>query len=194
MTFDETPRPVVPTSVGGRLLVATPILRDGVFDDTVVFVLAHGDDGTLGVVLNQPLDESIRDTLPRWHDLADAPGQLFAGGPVDTATLVGVATTEEGGEGFAAVPGALPCFTMDLDLDATLAATHVTHLRMFSGYAGWGPGQLQAEILAGAWFVTDARHSDVYTAHPELLWEKVLRRQPDSRRWFIHYPDDPQFN
>lgn len=186
--------PRVPEVIGGRLLISTPVIGDENFDHTVVLMLGHTPEGALGVTLNRPLDVTIRDTLPEWDSLVSQPAQMFSGGPVEATMLVGVAGTDVGGEHFAEVPGALGCWTLDLDQDAALAATHVTALRIFSGYAGWGAGQLEAEIRAGAWFVVEPLFTDIFTSNPDNLWETVLRRQHNSARWFTHYPDDPSLN
>jgi len=170
------------------------MLRDGVFDNTVVFMLAHSIEGSLGVVLNQPSTEPVSATMSDWSELTTPPQDLFVGGPVSEDTLIGVAVTAVAGEGFARVPGPLECHTMDLEVDSALAATHVTNLRIFSGYAGWGPGQVQSEIDAGGWFVADAYLGDVFTPNPNALWHQVLGRQVDSRRWYLNYPDDPSQN
>ena len=179
---------------GGRLLISTPMLRDGVFNNTVVYLLAHSIEGSLGVVLNQPSDEPVGTTMSDWSALASPPRDLFVGGPVAEDTLIGVSVTTVGGEGFARVPGPLDCHTMDLEVDSALAATHVTNLRIFAGYAGWGPGQVQSEIDAGGWFVAEAYLGDVFSPEPEALWEQVLSRQADSRRWYLNYPDNPNHN
>lgn len=187
-------RPTVPGVIAGRLLISTPVIGDGNFDHTVVLMLGHTNEGALGVTLNRPLEMTVEEALPQWHDLSSRPERMFSGGPVESTMLVGVAGSEVGGEYFAAVPGPLDCWTLDLDQDPALAATHVTALRIFAGYAGWGAGQLEGEIRAGAWFVADALHTDVFAADPEGLWETVLRRQPNSSRWFSQYPDDPSVN
>jgi putative transcriptional regulator len=67
-------------------------------------------------------------------------------------------------------------------------------LRVFAGYAGWGPEQLETEIAEGAWFVTDARDSDRISPRPETLWSDVLRRQDDDVRFWTTFPDDPSAN
>ena len=67
--------------------------------------------------------------------------------------------------------------------------------RVFVGYAGWGVGQLEAEIDEGSWFVVDAEPvRDVFGAHPDGLWADVLRRQPGRTAWFANAPEDPTTN
>ena len=65
---------------------------------------------------------------------------------------------------------------------------------MFAGYAGWGPGQLQAEIDEGAWYVLSGEPTDAFLAEPEQLWPAVLRRQGGDFAIVATYPDDPMLN
>jgi putative transcriptional regulator len=178
----------------GRLLLATPALDDPNFERAVIFVLDHDEDGALGVVLNRASAVTVRDTLLSWHDLASEPRVLFGGGPVEPTAIVALGSS---------VPGVLPdgwtpilerVRLVDLDDDPALAAADLEHLRIFAGYAGWAPGQLEDELLQGAWFAVDAEPGDVFTDHPEGLWHAVLRRQPDQLRLLATFPDDPTMN
>jgi putative transcriptional regulator len=67
-------------------------------------------------------------------------------------------------------------------------------LRIFAGYAGWSPGQLQDEIDEGAWYVVEAETGDAFTNNPEDLWRTVLRRQTGDLALMATFPDDPTLN
>jgi putative transcriptional regulator len=84
--------------------------------------------------------------------------------------------------------------TLDLGSAPEALGPHVGPLRVFAGYAGWGPGQLEGEIAAGGWFVVDARPEDAFSHDPAALWRSVLRRQPGRLALFGLYPDDPSAN
>src|SRR4249920_3247084 len=131
---------VLPTK--GRLLVATPPLEDPHFDRTVVFVLEHHDDGAIGVVINRPSFESLDEPLDRWIDLQSAPSSVFSGGPVEENALIALAETkvllDEGGEHLSPISGTIA--SADLSADPALVAGEVRGVRVFRGYAGWGPG------------------------------------------------------
>jgi putative transcriptional regulator len=75
------------------------------------------------------------------------------------------------------------------DVPVRLAAA-----RVFAGYAGWGAGQLEAEIDAGAWFVVDADERDIFDVDPDQLWSRVLRRQPGWLKVLAQFPLDPAVN
>jgi putative transcriptional regulator len=83
---------------------------------------------------------------------------------------------------------------LDLTEEPTTAFGVVERIRVFAGYAGWGAGQLEAEIAAQAWFVVDSRPQDVFSEQPERLWRDVLRRQPGQLAFVATYPPDPSLN
>jgi len=180
----------------GRLLVATPPLDDPNFDRTVVYMLEHHDEGAIGVVINRPSDESLGDPLNRWEDLQAAPGSVFQGGPVETDALIALAFTKqpvtETNDELSPVSGRVA--SADLTTDPAFVAGLVNSVRVFRGYAGWGPGQLEGEIEAGAWLVLDAEPDDVFTELPDELWRIVLRRQGGRLAWLADAPDDLSAN
>jgi putative transcriptional regulator len=180
----------------GRLLVATPPLEDANFDRSVIFMLEHHDEGAIGVVLNRPSIESLDEPLDRWIDLQSAPSSIFAGGPVEESALIALAETiaplTESGDYLSPVSGTIA--SADLTADPALVAAEVRGVRVFRGYAGWGPGQLEGEIDAGAWLVLDSEPSDVFSGNPDELWRTVVRRQPGRLSWLADVPDDLSSN
>ncbi|MFC7309846.1 YqgE/AlgH family protein [Streptomyces monticola] len=182
------------SSLTGRLLVATPALADPNFDRAVVLLLDHDDEGSLGVVLNRPTPVDVGDILEDWASLAGEPGVVFQGGPVslDSALGVGVIPGEEGPLGWRRVHGAIGL--VDLETPPELIAAALGSLRIFAGYAGWGPGQLEDELAEGAWYVVESEPGDVSSPVPERLWRAVLRRQRSELAMVATYPDDPSLN
>lgn len=177
-------------SMRGRLLVATPDLRDPNFSRTVVLMLEHGHDGALGVVLNRPIELSVAEVLPAWADLSTAPAFLFVGGPVAPTAVIGLGR----GDG----PVFQPLFdglgTLDLELDPTEYAPTMAGLRVFVGYSGWSTGQLEQEVDAGGWLVLDLLPDDPFSSDPSQLWQRVLRRQGGRVAMFASAPEDPSTN
>ncbi|MBM6404343.1 YqgE/AlgH family protein [Phycicoccus sp. CSK15P-2] len=181
--------------VTGRLLVATPQIEAGVFRRSVVLVLHHADDGAQGIVLNRPVEAEINSVLPGWQAHASHPATMFQGGPVQLDSALGLV----------AVPGDSPepagvrrlfgaVALVDLDTPPILVAAEVSGLRIFAGYAGWSPGQLEEEVATGSWFVVDAESGDAFSAEPEGLWQRVLRRQREPLRWYAWFPPEPEHN
>ncbi len=178
----------------GRILLATPALDDPNFERAVILVLDHDEDGALGVVLNKASQVEVGDTLEGWVELAADPAVVFGGGPVEPTAIVALGSSSVG----VAPDGWTPILErirlVDLDQDPALAAADLDHVRVFAGYAGWAPGQLEDEILQGAWFALDAQPGDVFTDAPDGLWRTVLRRQPDELRLLATFPADPSLN
>jgi putative transcriptional regulator len=180
----------------GRLLVATPPLDDPNFDRTVVYVLEHHDEGAIGVVINRPTDETLDEPLDRWQELQAAPGSVFLGGPVEPDALIALAFAKqpvtEANDELSPVSGRVA--SADLTTDPAFVTGLVDSVRVFRGYAGWGPGQLEGEIEASAWLVLDAEPDDVFTGRPHQLWRTVLRRQGGRLAWLADAPDDLSAN
>ncbi|MCD9154674.1 YqgE/AlgH family protein [Aeromicrobium duanguangcaii] len=181
-------------SVRGQLLVATSAIEAGPFWRSVVYVLDHDEDGALGVIVNRPMESDVDEVLPDWGEVANAPGRLFEGGPVgmDSALAVGVVTdVSVRPVGWRQTAGRVGL----VDLDGPPpAGGELLGLRVFAGYAGWSPEQLEAEIEAGAWLVLPAQDGDLISPIPELLWNEVLRRQRGEVRFWANLPDDPGLN
>ncbi|MDT4987049.1 MAG: putative transcriptional regulator [Micromonosporaceae bacterium] len=182
-------------SLTGRLLVATPALRDPNFERTVVLRVAHEDGGARGVVLNRATEVSVTEVLGSWGALAGEPPVVFEGGPVQPEAAICLARTRpgvDGVSGFNRVAGAIG--TVDLSGDPDTLREGVLGVRVFAGYAGWAPGQLENEISTGSWFVFDALPGDAFAHRPDDLWPMVLRRQGGLLAAVAHYPSDPSLN
>jgi putative transcriptional regulator len=183
-------------SFTGRLLVAAPSMLDPRFHRCVVLVLDHDHTGTLGVILNRQLEVPVREVLPDWTGDVSAPDTLFGGGPVspDSALAVGVldASTSDAPVGWRMMHGRVGL--VDLDTPVELLAGALLGMRIFAGYAGWSPGQLEAEVDEGGWLVVQARDEDIVTSAPDRLWTDVLRRQEGDMRLLATHPADPAMN
>lgn len=175
-------------------MVATSAIDAGPFRRSIVYLLDHDEDGALGVIVNRPMESDVDEVLPAWGDWVNAPGCLFDGGPVamDSALAVGV-VTDAGARplGWRQMAGRVGL----VDLDGPVpSAGEFLGLRVFAGYAGWSPGQLEAEIEEGSWIVVPATDQDLISPAPERLWEEVLRRQGGETRFWATLPDDPGLN
>jgi putative transcriptional regulator len=178
----------------GTLLVAGTGLFDPNFIRTVVLICGRGDDGAFGIVLNRPTDIPVGDHLPGWVEQLARPEVVFVGGPVQPETAVGLARLRGSSApvGFERVEG--PVGLIDLSSPPGEATGHLSSLRVFSGYAGWGRGQLEAEVAAGDWHPVAAEAGDPFTADPGSLWRSVLRRQGGSLAWYADFPPHPSLN
>jgi putative transcriptional regulator len=193
---------VLPVPAAGTLLVAGPSLEDPNFARSVVLLLAFGAaEGALGVVLNRPNDVPVGELLPGWDDLTAPPDSMFVGGPVarDNVICLGrlrgaVAAGEGEVEGISPVPGMPGLATVDLNRSPADMIGAVDTVRIFSGYAGWSPGQLEGELGVGGWLVLPAQLGDAFTSDPSELWRSVLLRSGGRVALYANAPPKLSMN
>lgn len=179
----------------GTLLVAGVGLSDGVFDNAVVLVLDADATGSLGVVLNRLSEFDLETALPGWAELTSFPRSLYDGGPVSKEGAICLASPVRAGE---EPPGWRQLFDrvglLHLDTPLEIARGAYDDLRVFAGYSGWAPGQLDAELAAGMWYVVPCRHADVFDPDPATLWRRVLQRQGGELGLLSTWTPTPEMN
>ena len=182
----------------GRLLVASTRLGDSNFERAVVLLLDHGDDGALGVVLNKPTHVPVEEILEPWQDQARLvpPAVVFRGGPVSPDAVIGLARAAWPQTATAADWRVVltSVGTVDLSIPPDDQPVELGGARLFSGYSGWAPDQLEAELAEGAWFVLDAVAADVFCVDADRLWHDVMRRQGGKLALLATYPSHPSLN
>ena len=178
-------------SLQGCLLISSGGLYDLNFRHTVVLVGEHNADGALGVVLNRALNVTVQERLPSLSDLVPPGEPLFEGGPVQPASAVLVAEFVHPELADILVFGSVGFLVRDATPDIEPS---ILRARVFAGYSGWGPGQLEAEMTVGSWISEPAREDDVFTDAPDLLWSKVIERKGPEYRQLSRVPYDPSMN
>ncbi|MDX6646721.1 MAG: putative transcriptional regulator [Miltoncostaeaceae bacterium] len=184
--------PVAP-ALKGRLLVASPALDDPNFRRTVVLMLEHTADGSVGLVLNRPTPVLAREALPDALGAALAEEErVHQGGPVqpEAVLLLGDFVEPDAAAGIAFGSVGI----VDPEADPAKLESKVRQMRAFGGYAGWAGGQLEAEFAEGAWIDAVGLPSDVFTTEPDSLWSEVLRRKGGRYRLIAQMPEDPSLN
>ena len=176
----------VRTSAQGRLLVASPDIDDSSFRRAVVLMLTHDAEGALGLMLNRPVDVPMAEIFPDWVEVAAPPACVYFGGPVEPDAALGL------GEGPPDREQMIVGLIGAVNLDGR--PEDYRSVRIFAGYSGWAPGQLDGEIARGDWIVVDALVEDVTATAPDGLWRDVLRRQKDRVSIFATAPDDASLN
>ena len=178
-------------SLRGHLLIAGSRLLDPNFRRTVVLIGHHDDEGAVGVVLNRESEFEVAAAVPPLAGLVGPGERLFFGGPVSSQSAVVLADFEhpENAEvvAFDSV-GFLPEETDSESIGGLRRA------RVFAGYAGWGAGQLEAELEEGSWLTEPAMSADVFTGDPDGLWSSVVRRKGPAFRLMSTMPFDPDLN
>jgi putative transcriptional regulator len=182
-------------SLKGNLLIASPMLRDPNFFHSVVLLIQHDENGSLGLVLNRPLDVTVQ---AAWKQLSESPceidGKLNRGGPCNEGLLMALHTDIEIAD--IQVLDGVHFSTAKEAIEQIVSHSQST-VRLFFGYAGWSPGQLESEIAGGSWLLTPAASQHVFEPRDEL-WESLTRKiSHDSLRQWIDpkiVPDDPTVN
>jgi putative transcriptional regulator len=178
-------------SLTGRLLVSGGGLFDPNFRHTVVLVGEHNPEGAVGVVLNRPMDVTVEQAAPPLAVLVDPAEPLFEGGPVAPALPVLLAEVRDPEILDLRVFGSVGFLTDEIPADIR---PEVLRARVFAGHAGWGAGQLEAELEDGSWIIDRATEDDVFTPTPYGLWRRVLERKGPEYAALARVPFDPSMN
>ena len=160
-------------SLKGQLLLASPGLFDPNFRRTVVLVTEHSDEGAAGLVLNRPSEATVGEAIPDLAALAGEEAPVFVGGPVQQEAVLVLAEFDDADEAATLVAGDVGFVPADADFDLLNASTR--RARVFAGYAGWGAGQLESELVQGAWLVAPANPSVFFETDLDEMWEEVVR-------------------
>ncbi len=174
----------------GSFLLSEPTLGDEHFSRTVILVVSYGEEGTMGFILNRPMQLQLSDLGPEF-DLAEL--ELYEGGPVELNTLHYIHTLSD-------LPGAIPIqdgvyWGGDFEALKLKAAEFSSGtIRFFLGYSGWGAGQLEQELQEGTWIVADSHKQAVFYPNADRLWENLIRSQGGEIAGLANYPLDPSWN
>jgi len=183
---------IMAQSLAGQLLLASPALLDPNFSRSVVLIGVHGEDGAMGVVLNRPSTTAVGDAVPQLRDAVGALEPVYVGGPVQASSIVFLAEFLDPTPAGLLVLGRIGFPAPDAGIEELAEAT--ARRRVFAGHAGWGPGQLDAELAGGDWIADRAQPEDVFTDAPEELWSAVLTRKGGSYALIARMPLDPSVN
>jgi putative transcriptional regulator len=179
-------------SFTGHLLIASPGLVDPNFSRTVIAVANHDEDGALGVVLNRPAEVSVSETVPDLAEVVSGDDRLFLGGPVQDDAIVVMAEFDDPGEPHLVITGAIGLVSERTEISRL--AMMDGRRRAFAGYAGWSPGQLEAEVDNEDWFVTEVLPDDLFSDDPAALWSDILERMGGEYRLVARMPVDVSLN
>jgi putative transcriptional regulator len=179
-------------SLKGQLLLASPALFDPNFRRTVVLVTEHTDEGAAGLVLNRPSETAVADAVPDLLPLVDEEERVYFGGPVQESAVLVLAEFEDPEESAMLVVDDVGFVRGDGDFDLLAGATR--RVRVFAGYAGWGPGQLEAELEETSWIVEPSPGPELFPELEDDLWARVLRDRGGVYRVVALMPEDPSLN
>ncbi len=176
----------------GSILISEPSLRDFYFRQSVVLLAEHNADGSFGVIINKPIDATLKDVLKGFSGF-NMP--VFLGGPVKTDSIFFIHTRDD-------IAGSAPIMEglyWGGDIEVVRAMMKLKEIspdeiRFFIGYSGWSPMQLDREISEKSWVLSQTTVHEVITDHPEKLWSEYLKSMGKDYAIWANFPADPSFN
>jgi putative transcriptional regulator len=160
----------------GQLLVADPDLDDNPFAETVILLMSYNREGAMGLVINRPTNVPLAKALDTLKEAQGSDDPVFVGGPVEESAVLALYRSRLG------APNSKKFFedlnvVSDKDFLRKMLTAHTKPdlFRVYFGYAGWGPGQLEAEVKLGAWHVFKGNTNTVFDPDPETLWRRMVR-------------------
>lgn len=178
-------------SLRGKLLVASPALVDPNFARAVVLITEHSEEGAMGMVLNRPSETMLDDLSEELAGVAGS-GPIYVGGPMQRDALVLLAEFSDPSAAAWIVAADVGLASSDLGLSDLEGV--IRRGRMYSGYSGWGAGQLEAELEVDSWIVEPPLPHELFPDDPLSLWSDVLERKGGQYALVARMPADPSVN
>lgn len=177
----------------GKILIAEPFLNDVYFKRSIVFLTEHNDEGSIGFVLNKPVNLQINEVI---NDFPLFDGNISVGGPVSTNTVHYIHTLGE------LVPNSVPvCSNIywggDFETVKNLVSNGLinkSQIRFFLGYSGWMPKQLEDELSQNSWLVSNIEPSVVMEHNMGEAWKDLLKVLGSKYKMWINSPENPSLN
>jgi putative transcriptional regulator len=177
----------------GRILISEPFLMDNYFKRSIVLITEHSEEGTVGFVLNKPVNMKVNEIMT---DFPDIDAVVSLGGPVQTNTLHYIHTLGDiipnsmkiienvywGGE-FEVIKRLLESGSLNNE-----------NIRFFLGYSGWQSNQLEDELSDNAWVVADIHPEEIMTPMNKFFWNITLNRLGKKYQMWSNFPENPQMN
>lgn len=168
------------SNLSGKLLIAMPGMGDPRFEHAVVYICAHSEEGAMGLIVNKPAPELRFSDLLEQLEIPLGDGyrdiRVHFGGPVETGRGFVLHSSEYQSEAGTLEVDAATSMTATTDVLADMAAGHGPELSFMAlGYSGWGPGQLESEILDNGWLTGDAREDILFGRANEHKWTAALK-------------------
>jgi len=177
----------------GKVLISEPFLGDVYFKRSVVLITEHNKEGSVGFVINKPVDIKMGDVM---QDFPEAELLLSMGGPVGTDTIHFIHTLGK------IIPNSVPVYDnlywggdfkvlKDFFRKGEVESGQV---RFFIGYSGWAPGQLEGEINRDSWLIARLSSQNIMANRSEDTWKKALTRLGKKYKLWAGFPDNPDLN
>jgi len=193
MDFINFNRPKIDDKpASGKLLIAEPFLGDPGFSRAVVLLCEHGDEGSVGFILNQATEYTLGDLLP---DIYTPELKIYKGGPVQADTLHMLHRLPEQLGGIEVAPNVFWGGSYEGLRNLIVSGTYSPDdLHLFLGYSGWAPEQLVNEMKEGSWLVTSMVDKILFDTAPENIWKRSIALLGPDHSYLANMPTDPQLN
>jgi len=176
----------------GRILISEPLLNDSYFKRSVVLLTEHTENGSVGFVLNKPVDLQITDVV---RDFPPFDTQLYVGGPVGKDTIHYIHTLGE------LIPNSVHVkenIYWGGDFDSIKESIREglidpSQIRFFLGYSGWSPKQLEGEIENNAWLISEVESSRIMSPDNNM-WKGILNELGNRYKIWTNVPENPALN
>ena len=174
--------PALPDTITGKpgpgmFLVAKRALDDSHFGQSVIYLVEHGEEGTLGLIVNRSSDVRLSEAVPDIEDKLETAHALYYGGPVGLPMILMLVRSDSATEGMAHVVDDVYISSDRRVLDEVLAAKKPdSELRFYIGHSGWAAGQLDFELVRGDWHVVAAGTEAIFSGETDLLWNRLIER------------------
>jgi putative transcriptional regulator len=189
--FFQTENTLLPQK--GRILISEPFLMDNYFKRSIVLITEHSDEGTVGFVLNKPVNMKVNEIV---SDFPEIEAVVSIGGPVQTNTLHYIHTLGD------IIPNSMKVIDNiywggEFDVIKRLlesGSLNQENIRFFLGYSGWQSNQLEDELSENAWVVADIGPEEIMSPMNKFFWNKTLHRLGKKYQMWANFPENPQMN
>ncbi len=189
--FFQTENTLLPQK--GRILISEPFLMDNYFKRSIVLITEHNEDGTIGFVLNKPINMKVNEIA---SDFPPINSVVSLGGPVQTNTLHYLHTLGD------IIPGSIKVMDTiywggEYEVIKRLLESGILtneNIRFFLGYSGWQSNQLEDELNDNAWVVADIHSNEIMIPMSKYFWNKTLHRLGKKFQMWSNFPENPQMN
>lgn len=177
----------------GKILISEPFLRDATFGRSVVLLIDHTEEGSMGLIINKQLPIFVNDIIKEFKYIEDIP--LYKGGPIATDTLFYLHTLAD-------ISGAIPISKgLFLNGDFEEIKRYILqgnqidrYIRFFLGYSGWESEQLSTELRENTWLVSKEENAYLMNGDTKDMWKQALEKLGSKYKTWSRFPQVPTFN
>jgi len=177
----------------GRILISDPYLPDPYFKRSVVLLVNHNEDGSLGFILNKTLEVNLNETE---LNINDQEHKIYFGGPVQSSDLFYIHKMGDEIEGSVEIKDGIFWGGEFAGIEDKLKSGGILEndIRFFIGYSGWEANQLEQEIEEDSWLVVESNLEDILETNSEDLWKNIIQEMEGNISLLSTFPEDPNLN